>query len=287
MTSLINYLENRTTGFHLGLNCVLVLTLGIIDFSTVHEISFGLFYLIPVALVAWFLSSSIRVITWFITAAVWLVGDVNAVQTSNKQLPSYWNAIGGFVFLVVVALVLSALRQAYQHEKDLARTDPVTEGPNARSLYELTHREIVRARRYNHPLTLAYMDVDNFKAVNDQYGHRVGDRLLKTVTDVVRGSLRETDSVARIGGDEFAILLPETGSEVAQTVIDKVQRTLLDEMDKNGWSVTFSIGVVTCLSVPDTVTDVVQWGDDLVYAAKNSGKNTVRYDIIPAVSAGI
>ncbi|MEO6051720.1 MAG: GGDEF domain-containing protein [Pyrinomonadaceae bacterium] len=287
MTPVIDYLENRTTAFHIGLNCVLVLILGIIDFSTVHEISFGLFYLIPVSLVAWFLTSSTRVITWFIIALVWLIGDVKAGPMSNNQLPSYWNAIGGFVFLGVVALVLSALRGAYQHEKDLARTDPVTEALNARALYELTHREIVRARRYDHPLTLAYMDIDNFKAVNDKYGHVVGDQLLKTVTDVARSSLRETDSVARIGGDEFAILLPETGNEVAQIVINKVQRTLLEEMEKYGWSVTFSIGVVTCLSAPAAVTDVVQWGDDLVYAAKNSGKNTVRYNIVAAESAAL
>ncbi|MEP6946743.1 MAG: hypothetical protein ABJA02_12560, partial [Acidobacteriota bacterium] len=121
--------------------------------------------MIPVSLIAWFLTSGMRVITWLITAAVWLVGDVNAAQASGNQLPTYWKGLSGFVLLVVVALVLSALRQAYQHEKDLARTDIVTEGPNARCLFELTHREIVRARRYDHPLTLAYMDVDNFKAV--------------------------------------------------------------------------------------------------------------------------
>ncbi len=253
---------------------------GIVDYSTGHEISFRLFYLLPLALVGWFLSRRVVVAMSFITAGTWLVADTLSGQTYSHPLISYGNAVIEFVFFIAIALIISILSEAYQYQKGLARTDHLTDAPNSRSFYELAKSEISRARRYDHPFTIAYMDVDNFKSVNDKYGHAVGDRLLKTVTKVVRTNLRESDTVARLGGDEFAILLPETGNAAAETVIRKVRKTLLDEMRKNGWLVTFSIGVVTCIDPPKTVAEVVKWGDKLVYEAKNSGKNTVRYNVI-------
>ncbi|HTC77354.1 MAG TPA: diguanylate cyclase, partial [Terriglobales bacterium] len=102
------------------------------------------------------------------------------------------------------------LAAALAAEKELSRSDPLTGLPNRRAFYEVALAEADRARRYRHPLSLAYLDVDNFKQVNDDYGHDAGDELLVRVAEVLRRNLRNNDIVARLGGDEFAMLLPET-----------------------------------------------------------------------------
>jgi diguanylate cyclase (GGDEF)-like protein len=129
-------------------------------------------------------------------------------------------------------------------------------------------------------LTLAYIDCDNFKAVNDQFGHHAGNNLLCLVADTIKSTIRITDMVARLGGDEFAILLPETGAEQANSVILKIQNDLLGAMRKDGWKITFSMGVVTYIKSANTSDEVIGMADRLMYDAKNAGKNMIRHEIL-------
>jgi diguanylate cyclase (GGDEF)-like protein len=161
----------------------------------------------------------------------------------------------------------------------LARTDYVTGAVSIRYFYELMQIEMNRAKRYGRPFTLAYIDLDNFKAVNDRLGHSTGDRVLRAVTEAICRQVRPVDRVARLGGDEFALLLPETDDEAAKTVINRIHASLVDEMLRNGWMVTFSMGVVTFREIPKTVDDVVKMADDLMYSVKDTGKNGVNYSI--------
>lgn len=139
--------------------------------------------------------------------------------------------------------------------------------------------EIERSQRYGHPITLVYIDLDNFKMVNDQWGHRTGDQVLMVTVECIIKELRKTDIVARLGGDEFAILLPETDAEASRIVTSKLQRSLLDEMLQNQWPVTFSIGVVTFMDIPDSDDKVIQIADELMYTVKNDGKNGISYSV--------
>lgn len=123
--------------------------------------------------------------------------------------------------------VQQQLEAALIKEQELARIDPLTHVSNRRAFYELAEIEIVRARRNGCPLSVAYMDVDNFKFVNDDLGHATGDLVLVTIASTLRSELRASDIVARLGGDEFAILLPETDAESAQAVLDKLRARLL------------------------------------------------------------
>ncbi|MEP6847715.1 MAG: GGDEF domain-containing protein [Acidobacteriota bacterium] len=263
------------------LSLSLVVILGWINYAAVHDVSVGIFYLIPVSLGSWFLGSIVaRIGVYFFTATVWLGVDVYSGQAGVPSAASYRNALVGFAFLIVFGLILGGLRKAYSHQKELARTDYLTQLANARSFYEAAELEIGRLRRYEHPFTLAYIDIDDFKAINDEHGHAEGNRLLKTLGEAAKRNLRETDLVARLGGDEFALLLPETDTGAAEVAIEKLRHFLLDEMRNHGWAATFSIGVVTCNVAPESVTDVLKLGDSLAYEAKNSGKDTVRYDVI-------
>jgi diguanylate cyclase (GGDEF)-like protein len=134
---------------------------------------------------------------------------------------------------------------------------------------------------------VAFVDVDNFKVINDKFGHTTGDRVLGIIAEAMQRHLRRTDIVGRVGGDEFAILLPEVNEEAAQVVIPKMHRRLLDEIWLNNWPVTFSIGVITFLEPPASVDHVLSMADRLMYTVKDKGKNDIHYAIEPARSQAV
>ncbi len=140
--------------------------------------------------------------------------------------------------------------------------------------------ELSRARRYGHTLTMSYIDLDNFKYINDHFGHNVGDVVLRLVGQTILRNLRSSDTVARLGGDEFAVLFPETDSDAAQMVLCKIQGLLLAEMQRNAWPISFSIGAVTYVEAPESVNKMVQMADDLMYVAKRNGKNLIEHKVL-------
>jgi diguanylate cyclase (GGDEF)-like protein len=276
---MIEYFSKQSKLFLITLGLLLVILVGATDYLTGVEISFGVFYLFPISLITWFvgrwtgiLISGVSAITWFI---------------ANLQIPYshlfiyYWEGIVRLGFFLIFTYILSAFKNTVESEKKLARIDALTGVANVRFFYELANNEISRASRYKHPFTVAYTDIDNFKLINDRLGHSTGDSLLCLVAETIRDNIRENDLIARLGGDEFAILMPETKYESAQVVISRVQKSLLDIMQKNGWPVTFSIGVVTFTRPPDSVDDTVKKADELMFSAKNIGKNSTRHETFP------
>jgi diguanylate cyclase (GGDEF)-like protein len=171
------------------------------------------------------------------------------------------------------------VKNTLTHEKEISRIDFLTGIRNRRHFIELVNMEINRARRYEHPFTVVCLDLDNFKAVNDCFGHTTGDILLRLVAHTIRENIGVTDTVARLGGDEFGILMPETGRNVAEVIIQRVQKINLDSMRKHGWPVTLSIGVVIFTSPPSTVDEVLRISDRLMYTAKEGGKNSIQYEV--------
>jgi len=169
---------------------------------------------------------------------------------------------------------------AYDLESRLARTDALTGITNWRSFQELLTVEIQRAQRYPYPITLAYLDIDNFKQVNDQQGHNQGDKLLKGVAQTLTNGLRNTDVVARIGGDEFIVMMPYTNRAQAEQVLPRVHQTLLDFVHEHHFSVGFSVGVVTFEYPSTTVDDMVSVADSVMYEAKQNGKNQIAYQVL-------
>jgi diguanylate cyclase (GGDEF)-like protein len=257
---------------------IFVFCIGIADILTGSELAFSLFYLIPIFLVTWFSGRDPGLIISAASAVMWFIADDLAGQSYSLPLIRYWNAIVRLGFFVLTTLLIPALK-ALEYEKSLARTDYLTGAANRRHFFELAQTELDRSQRYRHPITIAYIDLDNFKSVNDQWGHRTGDRLLCAVVDRARSQLRSTDVIARLGGDEFVMLLPETDQVAAKIVIPKIQNTLADEMRSNDWPVTFSIGVLTCLETKITVDELIRRADALMYSVKQNGKNAIAYDV--------
>jgi len=276
---IVAFLEKRSKLFWVITGIILIAGIGLVDFLTGYEIAFSLFYLVPLFLVTWFAGRLLGVVVSITSALVWLLADIASGHPYSHPAIYYWNSIIRFGFFIIVTILLSALKKALEHAKELARVDNLTGAVNARFFSELIQLEIERSQRYRHPFTLAYIDVDNFKGVNDRFGHSMGDKVLSTIVDHARGHMRKTDIIARLGGDEFAFLLPETDQTGAQVTVSKIQNSLLDEMCQNGWPVTFSIGVLTCMNTPQTSDELVRQADDLMYSVKNNGKNGVRYSV--------
>jgi len=173
--------------------------------------------------------------------------------------------------------LLKSQEAALEAERKLARIDSLTGLANRRAFYESTELERKRALRHARPLSLAYLDLDNFKQVNDRNGHEVGDELLACVGGIMRANLRAEDLVARLGGDEFAVLLPESDYQAASIAVAKLHRILSDEMQKHCWPVGVSMGMVTFESIPENVEDMVHAADELMYTVKHNGKNRVAF----------
>lgn len=181
-----------------------------------------------------------------------------------------------YLCIIRVLLLLKASRDS---EASLTMVDNVTGVANRRAFYNLAAVEIERSRRYKHPFTVAYLDIDNFKLVNYRSGLTAGDTLLHSVGETIRSHIRDVDLVSRLGGDEFAILLPETAAEPSQIVISRLRGQLLDAMKSNDWPITFSFGVVTFASPPDSVEEMIKKASVLMYSAKNSGANMIDQEI--------
>ena len=222
---------------------------------------------------------------------------------ANKISRSTLNAIAAFSVIAVLACVFgywgtvsnlrsrervekalsqseSRLKSLLAKEHELARIDPLTTVPNRRAFYEALDKELARSLRYRRPFTIAYVDLDNFKKVNDSLGHAVGDELLVEVAAGLRSNLRVSDYVGRLGGDEFALLLPETDATAAKLVLCKLRLRLLEEMKAHCWQVTFSIGAATFLDPPNSLDAIIRMADETMYAVKAHGKDNVSVSLL-------
>ena len=252
---------------------ILVAALGILDFSTGYEISFSIFYLLPIILTTWLLGRLPGLLISGISIVTWMLADLMSGHIYSHPAILFWNSLMRFGFFLIIVYFLTTIKQLLEHERNLARTDALTGVANSRYFLELSDIELKRTLRFKRPLSIAYMDIDNFKNINDKFGHQTGNDLLCVIAETIRKNIRAIDTVARFGGDEFVILMPETGRAQAHTVINKIQRCLAEEMQKRTWNVTFSIGVATCDSPNCSLDDLIRKADGLMYAAKNSGKN--------------
>lgn len=279
MANLWESLGRMTRPFWLFAGALLVLLVGCIDYITGTEISFSIFYLFPVTLVTWFVSMRAGILIAVASALSWILADLLSGHLYSHHAIPYWNMSVRLGFFLIVLGTLSRLKAAYEREKELSGIDPLTGVTNGRAFREAALAEIERAQRYGRPFAIAYVDLDNFKTVNDRFGHSTGDTLLRTVANDLRKSVRATDSVARLGGDEFAILFPETGDEAARAVLEKLRHRVADSMRENEWPVTMSVGAATFFSPPDSVDSMVRLADELMYAAKKNGKNRIRHEV--------
>lgn len=271
--------EDRSRFFWIITSTGLVGMLGVVDYLTGNEFSFSLFYLIPICITTWYVNRPMGIFLSVLSAVTWLIADIVAGEDYSHPIIYLWNTLIRFGFFIIVTYLIAELRQTQQTIQALARTDYITGMYNSRYFHELLESELNRSKRYERSFTLVYLDLDNFKQVNDKHGHDEGDQLIRLIADDLKSQLRNTDIAARLGGDEFAILFPETGQQEAEAVMAKINSRVNDQLRPKYPFVTLSAGAVTYVAMPNSSAETIKLADELMYSVKNSTKNGIRYSL--------
>lgn len=274
---LLERLDRLPRALVVALSLVAVACIATAKYWAVPGFTFLLFYLVPVFVVAWLVDRRTGVALSLVSAVAYFFSEEFGRGFQSRPLVPVFNfaaRLGAFLF---VTYFVSALRRSLEQERAAARTDALTGALNRRSFFETAEMEIKRARRHRHPFTVAYLDIDDFKELNDHFGHTAGDAALRALADTLRSSVREIDSVARLGGDEFVLLMPETDDAAARTVVTRVRECLTQVAADNRWPISFSVGVVTWTTPPRTVDAMIKQADDTMYEVKNTGKNRIAH----------
>lgn len=258
---------------------VLLGFIGLIDYLLGSEFMLSLTYLIPVGFASWYVGTRYGLFLSALSVAMWIFIEIASNQPYSPVRNYYLYAVARLSFCVGVTLLLGRFKTALNAERTLSRVDYLTGAVNWRSFYESASMEIERCNRYGSSFTIAYIDIDNFKELNDRFGHTVGDNVLQAIANTVKLNIRKVDTVARLGGDEFAILFPETSEKAASTAIKKIKKALLRHKYLKKFSITVSTGILICNACPPSVDRAITLVDSLMYSAKKSGRNETTQSI--------
>ena len=181
---------------------------------------------------------------------------------------------------IVLARVSNVLKlqAAIRQLEQMVNTDSLTGAFSHRHFFSMGHKELGRSKRYEHAVSLLMIDFDHFKSVNDNYGHSCGDEALIQAVEAMHGKLRTEDTLARVGGEEFAVILPHTGIADAIKVAERLRRVvseMLVESSGQQLHVTISVGVAECGAEESHIDETLKRADEALYAAKEQGRNRV------------
>ena len=266
-------LEKRATVALIG-GLGLTLATYLADTAAPPAMRVGLFYLVPVVGVTWYAGLPWGVAFTALGAVLRMLVELQQ-QAPPTTLPiALLNQVW---FVSVAGLAQAAFHSLRRNEtllRDLATHDSLTRVLNARTFQERLTTELGRNRRYNRPMALLYLDLDDFKAVNDTHGHHTGDAVLRVVADAIRRAVRQADVVGRLGGDEFAVLMPETDGAVARAAAERLAANVAAVLDGTP-AVTASIGLLSCGGSGADADSVLRRVDQAMYEAKRAGKNRI------------
>ena len=202
------------------------------------------------------------------------------LSLSALKLQGEWHAFGIVRDISKRKRAEKQLRESERRYKELSITDDLTKLFNSRHFYNRLHLEVERTNRYHHPLSLLMVDIDDFKKFNDTYGHLAGDKALAKTGEAIQKILRDSDSGYRYGGEEFAVILPETAGPGAVQVAERIRKELagmpISLTDGANRHITVSIGISE-LRVEEKLADFISRADENLYTAKASGKNRVVF----------
>lgn len=252
-----------------------IVLLGMLRSGTGAEFTFASLVLFPVLLIAWIGGKRNGLIMAFLGAAIWVAADIATKGTIAASWNPWVNSLTRLLTYSLVAILTAEVRLLLNMEHEHATFDELTGLLNRRAFYDFGAAEVERSRRYGHPLAVVYLDLDNFKQLNDSRGHDAGDAALQVTARAMFENLRSTDRVARLGGDEFAILLNEVAFAEAEETAEKIFIAVNQALQTYP-PVTGSMGVACFEKADRSFPEMLKVADELMYEAKEYGKSNVR-----------
>ena len=253
-----------------------VILLGEVRTATDAELAFASLALIPVLAIAWVGGLWPGLCMATMAATMWAISDISSGRSFSANWIPWLNAVVRLFTYALVVMLVNRIRTQLMSERALATTDALTGLKNRRSLMAWGISETQRAVRYGNAMTVVFLDLDGFKALNDTCGHDKGDAALKYTASAIRDSTRASDFVARLGGDEFVIVFPQLDCAAAVAASEKVFAKVslaLNDFPPTG----ASMGMAWFERAGPSFETMIQCSDALMYSAKSAGRNCLVY----------
>jgi diguanylate cyclase (GGDEF)-like protein len=283
---LSGFLERRSRPVLATIACMTSILLGILDYVTGVEIHFLLLYLVPIFIGSWFISKQAGIGLALFTSLIWFVVHALGGHSYSSSWIAYWNLLMRVAAFGVFAITQAHLRAKLVELSHLASRDFLTGLPNGHAFYQLTAKEMDRAFGVE-PMTLVCIDITGFKWINHRFGYPAGDHMMCAIAHTIRQHVPRPDLVGRLGGTNFAVLLPNVGSGVANLILQQVQKALDAERRKYSHPITFFISAIACTKAPRTVAELLQEADAQMTRIKNGRKDSLqiaKVDHLPALN---
>lgn len=252
--------------------------IGWADYISGIEVRVYPLYFLPLSLAAWRFGKVGAILASVVATFIWDLANWAENPDFHYSINPIWilNTLLQAVAFGTVAALILWVRSRLKLEEGLSRIDSLTGLANIRALYSSAGLAIAACRRNSRPFTLAYIDLDNFKCVNDRYGHSRGDALLRDVANILINSLRVTDMAARVGGDEFVVCLPDTSESQARPLLERIRAALEVVFPKGECAISASIGAYSWDVPPESVDEMMSTADQIMYKVKTGGKNRME-----------
>ena len=280
MKTIFGALDKRSARLIWWLSLLFSFVIVTAAFITARFVYLEPFLILPIVLASWYGSNRAGMFLALISSVVLAVSREWLSASSFSLESVMYDGVSHLIAYSILAILITNFRSVHRVEVVAADTDNLTGLHNPRSFYVELANELLRSKRFKRIFSLAYIDIDNFKNINDTLGHSIGDELLVEVAKCLKSSLRATDTISRLGGDEFVCLLPETGDKDVKNLFSKVKKLLSERMQSHSWPVGFSVGVVTFETLPADAKQAISVADDLMYSVKNDHKNSTAYKVL-------
>ena len=283
---LSGFLERRSRLALATIACITLVVLGVLDYTTGVEIHFLLLYLVPIFIGSWFISKEAGIGLAIFASIIWFVVHSLSGRSYSSAWIAYWNLLMRMTVFMLFALTQAALRAKLVELSHLASRDFLTGLPNGHAFYQLTAKEMDRAFGVE-PMTLVCIDITGFKWINHRFGYPAGDHMMCAIAHTIRQNVPRPDLVGRLGGTNFAVLLPNVASDVANLILQRVQNALDTERLKYAHPITFFISAIACTKAPRTVAELLQEADAQMTRIKNGRRDSLqisKVDHLPALN---